>query len=383
MHFTTQVDFSRRFGKTIGKSTGGLEYRFKKHLKTLSQEEQRKLFNDNFELLIKTDVLLCVWLYYADCDRFFSEFKNYVLIISDVEFDSIANSSVLLGNMMDNFWLELNDPTLMSDYTFQKALEEYKQRVKKNGFSYNKSKEDEENEQFKSLLKNLYYRHKNKDLAESHFDMTQQLKYARLDDIIQSRTKEDWEILYSLRYIYKNVVNLLLDKKITGDVMYNKDRANRKLDFSFDFNYDKNLNENLSTDDLYQMKVKIEDLMMLYQVSEEVLEWPNPYSNKPIDTIEYFPRSTSKPEHDWAYAKYFDLENNAYTVVNNMINTRKRKRAETENEFTDKINKIKNLMEERNKRIENITKYLKNGIYYCTRLAVVIAIGSIVYGFYT
>jgi len=44
MHFSSQVDFSRRFGKTIGSNIGGLGYEFKKHLETLSSIEQRQLY---------------------------------------------------------------------------------------------------------------------------------------------------------------------------------------------------------------------------------------------------------------------------------------------------------------------------------------------------
>ena len=88
------------------------------------------------------------------------------------------------GSLIDNFWIESNDPTLAQDYTFEKGLEEYKESVKKNGFTYDKSEDDEKSEQFKMILKNLYYRRKNESLVKTHFDVTQQLKYARIDDII-------------------------------------------------------------------------------------------------------------------------------------------------------------------------------------------------------
>lgn len=381
MHFTTQVDFSRRFGKIIGSNIGGLGYEFKKHLETLSSIEQRKLFNDNLDLLIKSDLMCCVWVYYEQYEQFVSELKNYILKMSDSEFDSIANSSVLLGSLIDNFWLEVNDPTLAQDYTFEKGLEEYKESVKKNGFTYDKSENDEKSEQFKMIIKNLYFRRKNENLVKSHFDMTQQLKYARIDDIIQSRTKENWEILYSIRYLYKNVVNLLI-KTMSGKDMFKQDLTNRKFGFDLDFNIDKNLDENLSQEELYNIKKNLEDWLNTYQESSEGLEWHNSYSDKPIDSLEYFPRETSKPEHEWAYSKYYDLENNAHNVVNNLINTRKRKHKEYNKNFEDKMNKIKDLMEKRDQRIKKIAKYITNGIYYGTRLTVLMAIGAIAYAFY-
>lgn len=346
MHFSSQVDFFGRFGKTIGNNIGGVGYQFKKNLKLLSQEKQRKLFNDNLDVIIRSDLLLCNWVYYSQYNQFIEEFKNYILKMPYLEFDSIVDSSVILGQSIDNFWLESNDPTLAQDYTYEKALKEYKEQVTKNGYTYDKSKEDENDKQFNMILKNLYYRHKNETLHKIHFDVTQQLKYARLDDIIQSRTKENWEILYSIRYIYKKIVNLLLNKKISSDDMFIKARENRTLiGFQSDFNIKKNLDENISQEELYKIKKNLENMLSLYQDSTEGLEWHNPYSDKPIDSIEYFPRVTSIPPNDWAYSKYYDLENNAHNVVNNLINTHKRKREEYNTEFEDRMNKIKDLME--------------------------------------
>lgn len=384
MHFSTQVDFSRRFGKTIGNNIGAIGYEFKTHLKTLSPPEQRKMFNDNIESIIKSDILLCTWLYYSDYNAFISELKNYILTISETEFNSIISSSVSLGQMIDIFWIESNDQTLKTEYTFEKALEEYKERVKKNGYTYDKTKENEEDEHFKSMLKNIYYKIKNEDLHTNYINMTKQFDYARLDDVLQCRTKENWEILYSIRYIYKNIVNLLLDKKITGENMYNKDIHNRKLSYDLDFSVD-NINEKSTPNELYEIKKNIEDWLSAYQETSEGLAWHNPYSDKPIDTIEYFPRETSKPEHDWAYSKYYNLENNASTVVNNMINMRKRKLEETQNKFSERINRLKELMEKRNERIElikKITGYIHNGIYYGTRLSLIIALSAIVYSYF-
>ena len=93
MHFSSQVDFSRRFGKTIGSNIGGLGYEFKKHLETLSSIEQRQLFNDNLDLIIKSDLINCVWVYYEQYEQFISELKNYILTITDLEFNSIVNST--------------------------------------------------------------------------------------------------------------------------------------------------------------------------------------------------------------------------------------------------------------------------------------------------
>lgn len=65
-----------------------------------------------------------------------------------------------------------------------------------------------------------------------------------------------------------------------------------------------------------------------------------------------------------------------------MINTRKRKHVEYNKNFEDKMNKIKDLMEKRDQRIKKIAKYITNGIYYGTRLTVLMAIGAIAYAFY-
>jgi hypothetical protein len=234
------------------------------------------------------------------------------------------------------------------------------------------------------IIKNCYYRNKNESLVKTHFDVTQELKWARLDDIIQSRTKENWEILYSLRYLYKNVVNMLINKNISGDNIFQLNLTNNtRIGFDFNNNINYQINSDTNDSELYKIKQNLEDLLMLYQDSSEGLDWHNPYSDKPIESIEYFPRSTSKPEHEWAYSKYYDLENNAHIVLNNFINTRKRKREENNKQFEDRINKIKNLMEKRNNRIKKIAKYITNGIYYGTRLTVLIAIASIAYAFYT
>lgn len=282
--------------------------------------------------------------------------------------------------MMDNFWLESNDPTLKSEYTYEKALEEYITRVKKNGYTY--KKEDNDNEQFKLILKNIYYRHKNEDLVNTYFNTTQQLKYARLDDILQSRTQDQWEILYSLRYLYKNVVNMLINKNMSCDIMVQLNLTNTQIGFDFNNNVNYQINSDTDNSELYKIKKNLEDLLMLYQESKEGLEWHNPYSDKRIDSIEYFPRTTSKPSHDCAYATYYDLENNAHMVINNMIQTQKRKGDESTSNLEKRFKKIHDLMEQRSERMQKIYWYISNGIYYGTRLSVLVAVGAMVYSYY-
>ena len=90
-------------------------------------------------------------------------------------------------------------------------------------------------------------------------------------------------------------------------------------------------------DELFAIKKNIEDWLMIYQTTSEGLEWHNPYSDKFIDSIEYFPRETSKPIYDYAYQKYYDLDNNSINIVNNMIMHRKNIRK-------NKIEYINNLL---------------------------------------
>ena len=382
MHLSTQVDFSRRFGKSIGSSISGLKYQIKKEIEQLEETDKRQLYCASLDNLIKEDLLLCDWLYYNDYEQFLEEFKKYISSsLSDEEFKLITDSSIHLGQIMDNFWLESNDPELKSEYTHEKALEEYITRVEKNGYTY--KKEDDDNEHYKLILKNIYYRHKNEDLVNTHFNMKQQLKYARLDDILQSRTQDQWAILYSLRYLYKNVVNILINKNISGDNIFQLNLTNNTgIDFDFNNNTNYQINSDTNDSELYKIKKNLEDLLMLYQESSEGLEWHNPYSDKRIDSIEYFPRATSKPSHDWAYSKYYDLENNAHNVVNNMINIRKRKREESSTNLEKRFKNIRDLMEQRSKRIQKIYWYISNGIYYGTRLSVLVAFGAFIYSYY-
>ena len=227
MQFSTQVNFTCRYGKSIGSSISGLIYQLKNEVNKLG-EDKRKLYRDSLDEIIKTDPILCDWLYYSDYDKFLSEFKNYVMIIDNDEFNVILGSTVCLGQVMDNFWLESNDPRLKTDYDYEKVLEKYIKQIEKNGYVY---KENDNDIQFKILLKNIDYRTRNKDLYTEYFNMSQQLKHARIDDLLQMRTREEWEIVYSLRFLYKNVVNILLDKKISRDDMF---QYNKTEGFSFD-----------------------------------------------------------------------------------------------------------------------------------------------------
>lgn len=374
MHFSTQVDFSRRYGKTIGKSMNGLNYHIKKELEQLDNQVKRNFFCDNLEDLIKSDLLLCVWLYYSEYDKFLPEFKDYVLTMDDDEFKLIVNSTVHLGNVMDNFWLETNDPQLKSEYVYENALNEYIKRVESNGYKYNS--DESKDDSFKILIKNAYYRMKNNELFNKYLKLTFELKNARIDDTIQMRTKDEWEILYSIRYLYKNIINELIDKKNSKNI-YDE----RFSMYRYEPNFEPNNNDIGTLSELYKIKQKYEDLLMFYQDSTEGLEWYNPYSTKIIENLEYFPRETSKPSNEWAYSSYYDLENTAQKVVDNLIETRKRRREEREIEFNKRWKKIEELMEQKNNRIRKIPNFLQNGFYYGTRLSIIIALSAVTYAY--
>jgi hypothetical protein len=372
MQFSSQVDFSRRYGKSIGIINKQFNYEFKNKLEKLTDKEKRKLFCENLDELIKYDSLLCIWLYYYDYEKFIAEFKNYVMIMDEEEFNLIIESSIILENVMDNFWLESNDPKLKSDYVYEDALKEYINRVERNGYKYDNDEKKDKN--FKVLLKNIYYRINNETLFKKNFKMTQEFKNARIDDILQMRTKEEWEILYALRYSYKNVINELLNNKSNN--AFDPEISKYRLDL--DSTLKPNIVDTDYLSELYKNKKKYEDFLMLYQETIEGLDWHNPYSNETIDSLEYFPRETSKPTNEWAYASYYDLENTAQKIVENMIATRKRKREERENEF----NKRWKRLEEKNNKINTFIKYTKNGLYYGTRLSLIIAVSAIVYAYF-
>lgn len=247
---------------------------------------------------------------------------------------------------MDNFWLESNDNTLKTNYDPILAKKNYIERVKKNGFKYT---EKEEYDGFQLLLKNADYKFRNESLYTQYFNFTQNLKCAHIDDILQMRTEEEWKILYSIRYIYKNVVNKYLD--------------NKKIE-------------------LYKKKHFLESYLMLYQETVEGLEWYNPYSSKSIENLEYFPRETSKPKHKYAYSTYYDLENMAQQtfddMVNNMIEIRIQNKIKFENKFTKKIENIKNMLEEKNKRIHKIAKIMQ----YTIRISAILGVSAILYAYF-
>jgi hypothetical protein len=331
MHFSTDVNFSVRYGKSIGTKSCDL-YNLKQKLNKLDDTKKRELFSDSVHDIISNDILLCIWLYYTDYQQFLAEFKNYILTIDYDELDLIINSTIHLQNVMDNFWLESNDNTLKTNYDPILAKKNYIERVIKNGFKYT---EKEEYDGFPLLLKNVDYKFRNESLYTQYFNFTQNLKYAHIDDILQMRTEEEWKILYSIRYIYKNVVNELDNKYLDNKYLDNKYLNNKKIE-------------------LYKKKQFLESYLMLYQDTVESLEWYNPYSSKPIENLEYFPRETSKPTHKYAYSTYYDLENMAQQTFddmdNNMIEIRRQNNIKCENEFTKLSKNIKNMIEERNKK---------------------------------
>lgn len=346
MHFSTDVNFSVRYGKSIGTKSYDF-YNLKIKLNELDDTQKRELFSNSVHDIISNDILLCIWLYYTDYQQFLTEFKTYILTIDNSELDLIINSTIHLQNVMDNFWLESNDNTLKTNYDPVLAKKNYIERVEKNGFKY---KEKENYDGFQLLLKNADYKFKNENLYTQYFKFTQNLKYAHIDDILQMRTEEEWKILYSIRYIYKNVVNSLLDKNID----------------------DKNRIE------LYKKKQKLELYLMSYQETVEGLEWFNPYSTKSIENIEYFPRETSKPTHKYAYSNYYDLENIAQQIFDDMVNIRNQNKIKLQNEFTKKIENIKNMLEQKNKRIHNIANF----IYYTIRISAVLGVSAILYSYF-
>jgi hypothetical protein len=335
MQFSTQVDFFCRYGKTIGNSVSGIRSEFTEKLKQIeSDKDKRKLFCDSIDNIIKSDLILCVWLYYVEYDKFISELKDYIISLDLEEFNIISHNCVYLGNLIDIFWLESNDPTLKLQYNFDQAKKDYIEKCEKNGYTY---KDDPEN--FKILLKYKTYCNINKDLDNQHFNFKKELSNARFDDILQLRTSDEWKILYSLRYKYKNVINLL-----------NKNKLDDNID---------------NRTELFYMKTNLENYLMLYQQTSEGLEWHNPYSDKLIESLEYFPRETSKPPYDYAYLKYYDLEKDFQNNIDSMISNRKRHREELKNEFTNRLKKINTLHNEIiNKRnnILNTVKYVSYGL---------------------
>lgn len=272
MHFSTKVNFSRRFGKTIGKHIG----------KTILIENTNESLEEKFKNQIKYDLLLCKWLYYEDFDRFIKEFSEYFYNLNDDYIKNLETKSIIyLGNILELFWLESNDQSLREKYNQEVALDNYKVRIEKNGYKFNDN--DKELEGFYLTLRVVEYNNNNKELYNKLLNLNQELNNARIDDIIQCRTKDEWEILYSLRYLYKNYIE-------------NNDKYNKQ---------------------------KFEHYLMFYQDATEGLYWHNPYSHKLIESIEYFPRETSKPPYDYAFSSYYNLIETAQNVVDTMIINRK------------------------------------------------------------
>jgi len=320
MHFSTQVNFSRRFGKTIGNNV---------RIKNMNESLEEKFKNQ-----INNDILLCVWLYYEDYERFIKEFSEYFDNLNDDYIKNLGTkSNVYLGDILKLFWLESNDQSLREKYNQEVALDNYKVRVEKNGYKFNDK--DKDSDGFYLTLRLLEYINNNKELCDELFKLTRELYDARVDDIIHCRTKDEWEILYSLRYLYKNLIE------------------NDKYNFN--------------------KKQKLEHYLMFYQDSTEGLNWHNPYSTKLIESIEYFPRETSKPPYDYAYSSYYNLKETAQDVVDTLIVNSKKQQKETSEYFTNKIKTIKDYYERR----ERMIKMIKYGF----RSIIIIGLSIFVYKF--
>ena len=372
MSYSLKVNFSRRFGKTNGYNKIS-NYDLKKQLNNLETNlAKRKLYVSYLSEIFKHDLFLREWLYYEDYDIFIGNFKNYVLTIDDEYFNLIVDSEIHLKNLVEIFLMEQLDPKLKDEYVYETALEEHKKAVEKNGYTFN---EKDKYKGFNLTLREMDYRKRNEDVYQKVFDLTKELKYARNDDILHMRTEENWKILYSLRYLYKNVVNKILSDTQNTDTTFQYNQINNNpRKFSFD--------ETIPVSELYKIKKNIEDYLMLFQDSSEGLDWHNPYSNKLIESIEYFPRETSKPPHDYAYSVYHDLENTALSNVIEMINQRKRKRDEANNEVAERLNKIHKLMEERNNRIQRITNFIVYGIKYGSFISMAVGFTAIAYYYF-
>lgn len=189
------------------------------------------------------------------------------------------------------------------------------------------------------------------------------------------RTEEQWKILYSLRYVYKNVVNKILTEKQSSDTLY---EVSKKIKLDNIFSFD----ETTPISQLYKIKKNIEDYLIFYQESTEGLEWHNPYSDKPIENIEYFPRETSKPLNTYAYSEYHDFENTAFLNLEEMLNQRKKRNEEIQNNINERFNKLHKLMQERNDKVKNIAKYISYGIKYGYYASIIIGISVISYYFF-
>lgn len=327
-------------------------YKSKELFNGLTFEEQKEKYNEILEDIIKKESLLSSWTFYEEYDSFLEHLKKNILNLDKEYFNIIVNSLIHLGNFIDIVWMELNDDTLKNKYNYDNALNEYKNNVKKNGYECKKS--DEEYDGFKIILHLLDYKRLNTDLYDKLFKLKKDLDNKKFDNMLNIRTKENWEVLYAIRYLYKNVVNKILsDKNHELKIVYNNYNLFDKSLLTFD--------ENTSIDELYKIKKNLEDWLIIYQDTIEGLDWHNPYSKKFIDNIEYFPRVTSKPPYDYAYSSYYNLETDALNIINNMFAFRKKKQEETQNMINERFKKIYELYEQRNNKIKNsisFTKYM-------------------------
>ncbi len=323
-------------------------------------------------------MFLCAWLYYEDYDKFIKDFKNYVLTLDDEYFNLIVDSQIQLKHMLEIFWMEKNDPKLGEEYVYETALKEHIKAIEKNGYKFNDSNKYDG---FTITLRQMDYACRNKEIHDKLFNLEKELTCAHMDDILHMRTEEHWKILYSLRYLYKNVINkLVTDKQQLETYLYKNTKTlntrdnNLTTELSFD--------ENTPITKLYSIKTYLENYLSYYQECYEGLEWHNSFSDKLIENIEYFPRETSKPPHKYAYASYYDLEDNALSNITDMINQRKRKREEEKSEFEERFNKIHKLMEEQNNKIRNLAKYIIYGIKYGPYVSIAVGLSAFVYYYF-
>jgi hypothetical protein len=353
--YNTEVNFSRRFGKSIGKQSI-CTYNLKKYIKSISKEQARTEYIKFLPEIFKREMFLSDWHYYQDFDKFFDDFKQYILEVDDKYFNTIVDSIFHLNFLVKIFWLEQNDPKLKEEFSDNSAKEQQRLAVEKNGYKFDVTDEDWEKNHM--MYRQFNYGSRNPELYKELFNLEQQLKHAREDDLIQSRTENEWRILYSLRHLYKNVVNRILSLNPEEFKSLNNIKTTDINDmYSVDLNMD--FDENTQMDDLLKIKNNLENWLSVYQESTEGLVWHNPYSDKQIDSLEYFPRDTSKPASEWAYSKYFDLDNIAKTVVSVMLNAHKIKTLERKTEFTQKMNNLKNLIKRQNDNMNLVMNLIK------------------------
>lgn len=346
-----------------------MNYKRKELFNGMTFEKQKEKYNEILPDIIEKESLLSSWTFYDEYDSFLEYLKKNILDLDEKYFNLIIKSSIYLGNFIDIVWMELNDNTLKDKYNYDNALNEYKNCIKKNGYEFKNS--EEEYEGFGIILHLLDYKRQNTDLYDKLFHLKKELNNNKFDNMLNMRTKENWEVLYALRYLYKNVVN-----KILSD-----EKQELKIDSNYYILFDKSpltFDENTTKEVLYKIKKNLEDWLMIYQDTIEGLDWHNPYSNKFIDSIEYFPRETSKPKYDYAYSSYYNLETDAVNIINNMLAFRKKKHEETQNMINDRFKKIYELYEQRNNRVNKIKNIIKNSIICTKYMCVFGAVGFVI-----